>query len=257
MADLAPHAIPTAAISRMVTYFRLLEAMEASDQKSTTSTELAGLAQVSAFQVRKDLAYFGRFGRRGVGYTVKSLKRELTQVLGLNRPWNVIIVGVGRLGQAIANYPAVGEYQFASVGFFDVSAAVVGQLIQGVRVQHLDELPAFVTARQRQDEALRAEEHSRQQSGLPLAGLPAAAQAVDMAFLAVPPDAAQQVAEVLVRAGIRSILNFAPVVLQPDDSGLWRDVRVENVDFLVGLKRLAFYSLNPLLADTDRGSDTD
>jgi len=101
--------IPTATISRLVTYLRILTTLENQGIKNTSSDQLAEEAQVSAFQVRKDLAYFGRFGTRGAGYTVPTLRRELRRILGLNRPWNVAIVGMGRLVQAVADYPYVDQ----------------------------------------------------------------------------------------------------------------------------------------------------
>jgi NADH/NAD ratio-sensing transcriptional regulator Rex len=111
--------IPSAAISRLVTYLRILEKLESQGINRTSSNDLAERAQVSAFQVRKDLAYFGRFGTRGMGYTVAVLKRELRRILGLTRPWNVVIMGMGRLGQAIAHYPGASDYEFSFVGLFD------------------------------------------------------------------------------------------------------------------------------------------
>ena len=219
--------IPTAAISRLVTYLRILEHLEAENVSRTSSNDLAERANVTAFQVRKDLAYFGRFGTRGMGYTVPVLKRELVRVLGLNNTWNVVIVGVGRLGQAIANYPAASDYQFTYVGLFDVNPDLVGHDVRGLTVQHISELPTFAR-------------NTR----------------VDMGFLAVPPDRAQDAAQSLADAGVRGILNFAPIVIQPrtheTDTGLelapeWRNVTIENVDFLAGMKRLAFYILNPHL----------
>ncbi|PTA69608.1 redox-sensing transcriptional repressor Rex [Deinococcus arcticus] len=221
--------IPTAAISRLVTYLRILEHLELQDVSRTSSNDLAERAGVSAFQVRKDLAYFGRFGTRGMGYTVPILKRELVRVLGLNRSWNVVIVGMGRLGQAIANYPGASDYQFQYVGLFDVSPGVVGQQVRGLTVGHMTDLPEFTQL-----------------------------NPVDMGFLAVPPERAQDAAQALVDAGVKGILNFAPTVIQPraaerpglqDISDEWRGVIVENVDFLAGMKRLAFYILNPHLKD--------
>ncbi|MBZ9712146.1 redox-sensing transcriptional repressor Rex [Deinococcus multiflagellatus] len=221
--------IPTAAISRLVTYLRILEHLELQDVSRTSSNDLADRAGVSAFQVRKDLAYFGRFGTRGMGYTVPILKRELVRVLGLNRSWNVVIVGMGRLGQAIANYPGASDYQFQYVGLFDVSPGVVGQQVRGLTVGHMNDLTDFTRT-----------------------------HAVDMGFLAVPPERAQDAAQALVDAGVKGILNFAPTVIQPrtterpglqDLSDEWRGVIVENVDFLAGMKRLAFYILNPHLKD--------
>jgi redox-sensing transcriptional repressor len=226
--------IPTAAISRLVTYLRILEQLEGQEITRTSSTDLAERAGVSAFQVRKDLAYFGRFGTRGMGYTVALLKRELVRVLGLNQTWNVVIVGVGRLGQAIANYPGASDYQFQYVGLFDVSPELVGRQVRQLTVRHMDGLKDFVRDNK-----------------------------VDMGFLAVPPERAQDAAQALVDAGVRGILNFAPVVIGPrlpegrpsEGSGQqeigdeWRAVIVENVDFLAGMKRLAFYIRNPLLKD--------
>ncbi|GGK91750.1 redox-sensing transcriptional repressor Rex [Deinococcus radiotolerans] len=227
--------IPTAAISRLVTYLRILEQLELQDVSRTSSTDLAERAGVTAFQVRKDLAYFGRFGTRGMGYTVPILKRELVRVLGLNRSWNVVIVGVGRLGQAIANYPGASDYQFQYVGLFDVNPDLIGTQVRGLTVHHLDTLRDFT------------QQHP-----------------VDMGFLAVPPDRAQDAAQSLADAGVKGILNFAPTVIQPrtidrpghtDLSEEWRGVIVENVDFLAGMKRLAFYILNPHLKDAPNPED--
>lgn len=228
--------IPTAAISRLVTYLRILEALEAQEIDRTSSSDLAERAGVTAFQVRKDLAYFGRFGTRGMGYTVPLLKRELVRVLGLNQTWNVVIVGMGRLGQAIANYPGASDYRFQYVGLFDVAPELMGREVRGLNIRHMDTLRDFVAA---------------QAQGR---------QRVDMGFVAVPPDRAQDAAQALVDAGVRGILNFAPIVLQPRISEMsgqqeigdeWRGVIVENVDFLAGMKRLAFYILNPHLRVTD------
>lgn len=231
--------VPTAAISRLVTYLRILEELESRDSVRTSSTDLAERAGVSAFQVRKDLAYFGRFGTRGLGYSVAILKRELMRVLGLNQTWNVVIVGVGRLGQAIANYPGASDYQFQYVGLFDVSPELVGRQVRDLTVRHIAELRDFVRDNK-----------------------------VDMGFLAVPPERAQDAAQTMVTAGVRGILNFAPVVIGPrpqegrsegrpgdghtpqETGDDWRGVIVENVDFLAGMKRLAFYTLNPHLKDS-------
>ncbi len=229
--------IPKATISRLVTYLRILESLESEEVNRTSSTQLAEQAQVSAFQVRKDLAYFGRFGTRGMGYTVKVLQRELRRILGLDRPWSVVILGVGRLGQAIANYPGASDYHFRFVGLFDVDAAKIGQQVAGITVQHVSALPDFLAgrrARSLDDEKI-------------------------MGFLAVPPEQAQAAADSLMAAGIRGILNFAPVVIQTGPRQAqgqgaethedWKGVVVENVDFLAGMKRLAFFMLNPGLRE--------
>lgn len=229
--------IPTATISRLVIYLRLLEQFEAAGKESASSHELASEAGVSAFQVRKDLAYFGRFGSRGKGYNVPLLRRQVLRVLGLNRPWNVVLIGMGRLGQAIANYGGADSYHFQYVGLFDVSPQIIGRPIRGLVVRPMRELTQLVAEQQ---------ELSRN---------------IDMGFLAVPPEHAAEAAEALVDAGVRGILNFAPTVLKPrQDPQLsplertqleqkWQKVFIENVDFLSGMKRLAFYLSGELLED--------
>ena len=207
--------IPTATVSRLVTYLRILTQLEAQGVKKTSSESLADEAQVSAFQVRKDLAYFGRFGTRGAGYTVPVLRRELRRILGLTKAWNVGVVGMGRLGQAIADYPNFDVYDFVLKGFFDVDPAKVGQTVAGLEVFHVGELPRVVKER-----------------------------SIDIGFVTVPPEAAQGAADALIGAGVKGILNFAPAVINVP-----KDVHVEPVDFLAGLKRLSFYIQNPQLKE--------
>jgi len=202
--------IPDATITRLVRYLRVLERMERDGDVHTSSEELARLAGVTAFQVRKDLAYFGSYGTRGVGYTVPVLRRELRQILGLGRRWRLILVGMGRLGQALADYPGLAD-GYELVAGFDVDPSVVGRRVGPLEVRPLNELESVVQS-----------EH------------------VDVALLTVPEAQAQAVAERLVRAGVRGLLNFAPVVLKLPDG-----VAVENIDFMAGLSRLGFFMLNP------------
>ncbi len=208
-------SVPTATVSRLVTYLRILAKLEAQGIKKTSSEHLADEAQVSAFQVRKDLAYFGRFGTRGAGYTVPTLRRELRRILGLTRPWSAAIVGVGRLGEAILNYPNFGDYDFSVKGVFDIDPNKVGQEIAGVKISHVDDLPKVVREK-----------------------------GIDIGLITVPQTAAQDAADALVRAGVRGILNFAPTILEVP-----KEVHVEPVDFMAGLKRLSFYILNPQLRE--------
>ncbi len=207
--------IPTATISRLVTYLRILTHLESNGIKKTSSEQLAEEAQVSAFQVRKDLAYFGRFGTRGAGYTVPTLQRELRRILGLTRPWTAAIVGVGRLGEAIAHYPNFNDYEFNLKACFDTDKEKTVQEVAGLPVYHMDDLNKVV-----------------QEKG------------IDIGFITVPSEAAQDVADLLVAAGIRGILNFAPTVIEVPS-----EIHVENVDFLAGLKRLSFYIINPQLKE--------
>lgn len=199
--------IPTATVSRLVTYLRILTDLEEGGTKRTSSDVLAEEAQVSAFQVRKDLAYFGRFGTRGAGYSVPTLRRELRRILGLTRPWNVAIMGMGRLGQALADYPNFDQYDFILKASFDNDPAKVGRRVGDIDVFSVDELEARV-----------------------------AQWGIDIAFLTVPAPVAQAAADRLVAAGIRGILNFAPTVINVPPGAF-----VEPVDFVAGLKRLAYY----------------
>jgi redox-sensing transcriptional repressor len=199
--------IPSATVSRLITYLRVLNGLEAGGVQRVSSDLLASEAQVSAFQVRKDLAYFGTFGTRGTGYTVSSLRDELKRILGLTRQWRVAIVGMGRLGQAIADYPGMSEFDFELVAAFDVDQRKVGRGYGTVLVRSLDELPAAV------DEL-----------------------DIEIAFLTVPVKAAQVAADAVTKAGVKGILNFAPTVVSVP-----ADVRVENVDFLAALKRLSYF----------------
>jgi redox-sensing transcriptional repressor len=207
--------VPTATISRLVTYLRILSQLEAEGVKKTSSEHLADEAHVTAFQVRKDLAYFGRFGTRGAGYNVPTLRRELRRILGLTRPWNVAIVGMGRLGQALADYPNFDDYAFNLKAFFDNDPAKVGKAIHGIEIRHPDEMPRVVLEK-----------------------------GIDIGFITVPHQAAQEAADTLVAAGIKGILNFAPTVIDVP-----YEVHVEPVDFLAGLKRLSFYIQNPQLKE--------
>ncbi|RIH90077.1 Redox-sensing transcriptional repressor Rex [Calidithermus terrae] len=206
--------VPSAAISRLVTYLRILEDLEARGVNRTSSEQLSEEAQVTAFQVRKDLSYFGSYGTRGVGYTVPVLRRELQQILGLNRRWGLCIVGMGRLGQALADYPGFDEH-FDLRGFFDIDPAKHGLSFRGVAVEALEHLPRAVAERR-----------------------------IEVGLIAVPADSAQSVADRMIDSGLRGILNFAPVVLEVP-----KEVAVENVDFLAGLSRLSFFILNPRLRE--------
>ncbi len=210
-------AVPAATVGRLVTYLRLLSEFEEAGVRTTSSDELAAGAQVSAFQVRKDLAYFGRFGTRGAGYTVATLRRELRRILGLTRPWRVAIMGMGRLGQALADYPNFDQYDFQLLAAFDADPAKVGLTAGPLEVEDVDRL-AEVCAEKR----------------------------IDLAFLTVPAPSAQAAADRLVAAGVRGILNFAPAVISVPES-----VAVEPVDFLAGLKRLSFHVAKRLKADED------
>jgi|SRR5690625_2427644 len=200
-------AAPPATVSRLITYLRAVADLHGAGTAITSSDSLAATTGISAYQIRKDLAYFGTFGTRGSGYDVPLVHERLREILGLTTVWRVGIIGMGRLGQAITDYPAFGEYGFSIAAMFDHDPDVIGQEIAGITVTDIRHMPETTASR-----------------------------GVEMVLVTVPAAAAQGVAELAVGAGIRAILNFAPVVLRVPAG-----VHVEPVDFLAGLKRLSYH----------------
>ncbi len=200
--------IPEATVSRLPMYLRaLLDLAEARGEVTVSSEELARMAGVNAAKVRKDLSYLGSYGTRGVGYDIEYLLYQITRELGLTQDWPVAIVGVGNLGRALASYKGFSERGYRVIALFDVDASVIGEEVGGLKVRHLDELKEVVS-----DEV------------------------ISIGIIAVPPLAAQEVAERLVDAGIKSILNFAPAVVN-----VAPDVTVRKVDLSIELQILSFY----------------
>jgi redox-sensing transcriptional repressor len=199
--------IPEATVARLPIYLRTL--MEAAENHETTisSERLAELGGVNAAKVRKDLSYLGSLGTRGVGYDVEFLVFEISRELGLTRDWGVIILGIGNLGHALANYKGFGARGFQVVGLVDNDPAKVGEVIGGVTVRHLDDLPALA-----------------KEVG-PAIGVITTTAAV-----------AQDVADRLVAAGVSSILNFASGVITVPSG-----VAVRKVDLSIELQILSFY----------------
>jgi redox-sensing transcriptional repressor len=202
-----PRRIPEATVARLPVYLRSLSDLAGMRVETVSSERLAELAGVNAAKVRKDLSYLGSYGVRGVGYDVKYLQFQMSRVLGLTQDWPVLIVGIGNLGHALAGYGGFGDRGFPVGALVDADPKVVGQRVQGLTVRHVDDLPDIV-----------------------------AALGVAIGVIATPPTVAQDVADRLVAAGIRSILNFAPTtVVVPED------VSVRKVDLAVELQILAFY----------------
>lgn len=199
--------IPDATVARLPEYLRILVDLFGSGTHNVSSEELADLAGVNAAKVRKDLSYLGSYGTRGVGYEVEYLIYQVRRELGLTHDWPVVIVGAGNLGQALAGYGGFTERGFPVAGIVDVDEAKVGTVIGGVRVRRVEDLPAIV-----------------------------AAQRVSIGVVATPGSAAQEAADLLVRAGVTSILNFAPMVLTVPSS-----VTVRKVDLAVELQILSYY----------------
>lgn len=199
--------IPEATVARLPLYYRALLGLAEIEVPTVSSDELAMHAGVSAAKLRKDLSYLGSYGTRGVGYDVSFLLRQIGKELGLDQTWAVAIVGVGNLGSALANYRGFKERGFEVVALFDSAPEKVGTSIAGITVSHLDDLPEVC-----------------QQRG------------VQIGIIATPAQAAQYVAEKLIGAGVKSILNFAPVELRVP-----HDAVIRKVDVAVELQILAFY----------------
>ena len=194
--------------NRLSVYLRCLNALEAVGVKTVSSRTLAQQFHLNAAQIRKDLAYFGEFGIRGVGYYVRDLKRHLRQILGLERKLKVAIVGAGNLGLALADYPGFRQEGFQIVALFDTLPAKVGQQSRGgVPIFDIKELRRISTR-----------------------------ERVSIAVIAVPAEAAQRVVNQVVDAGIKAVLNFSPGTLQIPE-----DVKLKSVDLTVSLESLSFY----------------
>jgi redox-sensing transcriptional repressor len=199
--------IPEATVARLPVYLRSLLEVAAAGTATISSETLAEMAGVNAAKVRKDLSYLGSFGTRGVGYDVQYLLFQMSAELGLNQEWPVLIVGVGHLGHALANYGGFGERGFPVAALIDADPARVGERIGDLVVHGMADLDAVVA------------EHG-----------------IAIGVIAVPAGAAQGVADSLVAAGVRAIVNFAPTqVAVPDD------VSLRKVDLAVELQILSFY----------------
>ncbi len=191
----------------MPVYLQILNGLIADGTEQLSSDQLAALAGVNAAKVRKDLSYLGSYGTRGVGYDVAYLVYQIKRELGLHNEWKVVVVGAGNLGNALANYSGFTLRGFPVAGIVDIDSTKVGRTIAGVEVRHVDELESIVRT-----------------------------QDVSIGVIATPPASAQQAADLLVKAGVRSILNFASVVLTVPDT-----ISVRSVDLGVELQILGYY----------------
>ena len=199
--------IPEATVGRLPVYLRALVEMAEQGSSTVSSEELADAAGVNSAKVRKDLSHLGTYGTRGVGYDVAYLIHQIRRELGLTQHWPVVIVGVGNLGHALANYRGFGERGFKVVALADADQAKVGERVNGLKVRHVDDLPDIV----------RKED-------------------VAIGLICTPAAVAQEVADRMVEAGIHSILNFAPSVISVPST-----VSVRKVDLSIELQILAFY----------------
>lgn len=200
--------IPEATVARLPVYLRALHALADRGVATISSEDLARAAGVNSAKLRKDLSHLGSYGTRGVGYDVEYLVYQISRELGLTQDWAVAIVGAGNLGRALAGYAGFATRGFRMAALLDADPAVVGTRICGIAVDHIDKLEAVI------------KQHL-----------------VSIAVLATPASAAQDVCDRLVAAGVTSVLNFAPVVLDVPDG-----VDVRKVDLSIELQILAFHA---------------
>lgn len=208
--------IPDATVARLPVYLQILDEQAVVGIDCISSEGLAELAGVNAAKVRKDLSYLGSYGTRGVGYEVGYLVYQIRRELGLDHDWPVVIVGAGNLGQALAGYGGFGERGFRVAGVVDIDDGKVGSELGGVTVAPLSDLGKIV-----------------------------AACGVSIGVVATPPSAAQDAADLLVAAGVTSVLNFAPVMLAVPIG-----VTVRKVDLAVELQILSYHEQRRVNAAT-------
>jgi redox-sensing transcriptional repressor len=198
--------ISDSTVRRLSLYLRLLEEFQKKGVLTVSSEELAGRSGTTAAQVRKDLSFFGSFGKRGLGYEVSKLVGKLREILGLSRTWPVVLVGAGRIGSALFEYTDFRKRGFEIVAVVDADARKVGKRWKGLSVRPVEEL----------EDVVRREK-------------------VEIAILTVPVDAVQDVAERAIRAGVRGILNFAPTRVKVP-----KGVALHDVNMAIELEALSF-----------------
>jgi redox-sensing transcriptional repressor len=207
-----PIEIPAVVIDRLPIYARALNLLDGQGRDVVSSQELGELLGVTPAQIRKDLSYFGRFGKQGRGYSVQRLAQELRQILGLDRQWSMVLIGVGHLGQAILTYDGFQPQGFIIVDAFDVDPEVIGHEVGGLTVRPVSELRPYLARRH-----------------------------VDIGIVAVPAQVAPPIIADLIAGGVRSILNYAPTA-----SPVPERVQIRNIDPVLALQSMTFYLKNTL-----------
>ncbi|ACR80248.1 MULTISPECIES: redox-sensing transcriptional repressor Rex [Kosmotoga] len=200
--------IPRPTIKRLAIYYRCLEKQLLQEKNSISSKEIGELLGIKASQVRKDLSYFGEFGKRGVGYDTKKLLEGIGEILGIKKEWDTCIVGAGNLGVAIANYPGLTKSGFFVKAVFDNDPKKIGSVLaSGIIIDDIQSMPEVIKKRN-----------------------------ITIGVITVPASEAQKVADALVDAGILGIVNFAPTKISVP-----KNVRVEEIDISVVFRSLAFH----------------
>ena len=199
--------IPPVVIDRLPLYARALANLEGQGREVVSSQELGSHLNVTPAQIRKDLSYFGRFGKQGRGYNVRRLLDELRQILGLDRQWRMALVGIGRLGRAILGYEGFAPQGFRIVEAFDTDPTVIGTSINSLAIKNTGELEKVL-----------------------------ATSPVDVGIVAVPGETAQDVIDALIRCGVRAILNYAPIAAHVP-----RGVHIKRIDPVLALQSMTYY----------------
>lgn len=199
--------VPDIVISRLPWYLQTLNQMAKEGLNTISSSMLAERLGSTAAQIRKDLSLFGGFGKQGMGYPIYYLIEQLEKILNLDHIWQVVVVGAGDLGRALTNYQGFAKRGIEIVMLFDIDPNIIGTKVGSIVVQHVDSLEVDVQAK-----------------------------CVKIAILTVPGTAAQETAERLVSAGIKAILNYAPVTLMVPE-----DVQVQHIDPVLHLQRMMYY----------------
>ena len=203
--------IPSVTINRLSLYHRCLEKLiENIDKKKPKYISSSGIAEITGInsaQIRKDLAYFGEFGKRGIGYPLIDLIRELKNILGLDKKWSVIIAGAGNLGKALVKYKGFQKKGFIIKGIFDNNLSKIGNKYDHIFIYDIKEIEEFIQA-----------------------------EKINIGIIVVPADSAQDVADKMATGGVKAILNFAPVHIT-----LPLEIKIHNVDLSIEFEGLTYY----------------
>ena len=199
--------IAESTVRRLSIYLRFLEEFEERGLSTVSSEELARRGGTTSAQVRKDLSFFGSFGKRGLGYSVPELSSALRDILGLGREWRVVIIGAGKIGAALAQYRGFRQRGYNIVAVYDSNPEKIGRSLEGIEIRDMARFEPDV-----------------------------ATERPEIAVIAIPGEGAQEVLDRIVRTGIKAVLNFAPARLKVP-----RDVRLKDVDLSIELETLSFY----------------
>ena len=217
--------ISKSVVKRLPVYLRILDQLIQRKIDLVSSKELSNESGFTAEQIRKDLAYFGAFGTRGAGYNTVYLREKIVKIIGLDKRIETVIIGAGNLGTALTRYNSSKNPYVDVVAVFDQDPRLIGKQIGEIEISALSELPEYINSNN-----------------------------IKVAIIAVPAGAAQEVADIVVEAGVKAILNFAPVKLRVPD-----DIHVHNADLTIELQSLIYYSsgeeerLNRLKKEPDKG----